>query len=289
MIEQGGVPDLTNPVLVTGFEGWNDAGEAATAAIEHLEQLWSARQIAALDPEDYYDFQVNRPTVGMVDGTRTITWPTTRLSVTRPPGTDRDLILLRGIEPSIHWKAFTGELIEYARGLGVEMVINLGALLAEAPHSRPVPISGTTSDPELADQLALETSRYEGPTGIVGVFQDACAAADLPAVSFWAAIPHYIASMPCPKATLALLRRIEDILDLAVPLGELPERAKIWQESADELVAEDSEIAEYVKQLEDAKDTAELPEASGEFIAREFERYLRRRHEHGDGGSPKPS
>lgn len=289
MIEQGALPNLTGPVLVTGFEGWNDAGEAATAAIEHLEQLWSARRIAALDPEDYYDFQVNRPTVTMVDGARAITWPTTRLAVTRPPGTHRDLVLLRGIEPSIHWKAFTGELIEYARRIGIEMVVNLGALLAESPHSRPVPISGTTSDPDLEQRLSLEPSRYEGPTGIVGVFQDACASAGLPAVSFWAAIPHYVASMPCPKATLALLRRVEDVLDLAVPLGDLPERARVWQESADELVAEDSDIAEYVKQLEDAKDTADLPEASGEFIAREFERYLRRRHEQGEGGSPKPS
>lgn len=287
MIEQGGLPDLTNPVLVTGFEGWNDAGEAATGAIEHLEQLWSARRIAALDPEDYYDFQVNRPTVAMVDGTRSITWPTTRLSVSRPPGTDRDLVLLRGIEPSIHWRTFTAELIDYAKRIGIQLVVNLGALLAESPHSRPVPISGTTSDPDLEQRLSLEPSRYEGPTGIVGVVQDACATAGLPAISFWAAVPHYVASMPCPKATLALLRRIEDVLDLTVPLGDLPARATAWQQNADELVAEDSDIAEYVRQLEEAKDTADLPEASGEFIAREFERYLRRRHEHGEGGTPR--
>jgi len=287
LIEQGGLPDLTDPVLVTGFEGWNDAGEAATGAIEHLEQLWSARRIAALDPEDYYDFQVNRPTVGMVDGTRSITWPTTRLSVTRPPGSDRDLVLLRGIEPSIHWRTFTAELIDYAQRIGIQLAVNLGALLAESPHSRPVPISGTTSDPDLEQRLSLEPSRYEGPTGIVGVFQDACATAGLPAISFWAAVPHYVASMPCPKATLALLRRIEDVLDLTVPLGDLSARATAWQQNADELVAEDSDIAEYVRQLEEAKDTADLPEASGEFIAREFERYLRRRHEHGEGGTPR--
>ena len=287
MIEQGGLPDLTDPVLVTGFEGWNDAGESATGAVEHLEQLWSARRIAALDPEDYYDFQVNRPTVTMGDGTRSISWPTTRLAVTRPPGTDRDLVLLRGIEPSVRWRTFTAELIEYAERIGIQLVVNLGALLAESPHSRPVPISGTTSDPDLEQQLSLEPSRYEGPTGIVGVFQDACAQAGLPAISFWAAVPHYVASMPCPKATLALLRRVEDVLDLTVPLGDLPARAKAWQQNADELVAEDSDIAEYVRQLEEAKDTADLPEASGEFIAREFERYLRRRHEHGEGGSPR--
>ena len=287
MIEQSGRPDLTDPVLVTGFEGWNDAGEAATGAIEHLEQLWSARRIAALDPEDYYDFQVNRPTVGMVDGTRSITWPTTRLSVARPPGSDRDLVLLRGIEPSIHWRTFTAELIDYAQRIGIQLAVNLGALLAESPHSRPVPISGTTSDPDLEQRLSLEPSRYEGPTGIVGVFQDACATAGLPAISFWAAVPHYVASMPCPKATLALLRRIEDVLDLTVPLGDLSARATAWQQNADELVAEDSDIAEYVRQLEEAKDTADLPEASGEFIAREFERYLRRRHEHGEGGTPR--
>jgi len=287
LIEQSGLPDLTDPVLVTGFEGWNDAGEAATGAIEHLEQLWSARRIAALDPEDYYDFQVNRPTVGMVDGTRSITWPTTRLSVARPPGSDRDLVLLRGIEPSIHWRTFTAELIDYAQRIGIQLAVNLGALLAESPHSRPVPISGTTSDPDLEQRLSLEPSRYEGPTGIVGVFQDACATAGLPAISFWAAVPHYVASMPCPKATLALLRRIEDVLDLTVPLGDLSARATAWQQNADELVAEDSDIAEYVRQLEEAKDTADLPEASGEFIAREFERYLRRRHEHGEGGTPR--
>lgn len=274
--------------MIAGFEGWNDAGSAASGALDHLESVWDATEIASLDPEDYYDFQVNRPHVVLEDGQRSIVWPTTRLSVARPPGHHRDVVIVRGIEPNIRWRAYSAELIDYGRRLGVEMVITLGALLAEAPHTRPVPISGSVLDAELAERLGLDQSSYEGPTGIVGVFQDACAAAKLPAVSFWAAVPHYVASVPCPKATVALLRRIEDMLDLAVPLGDLPEEAKAWQQGADELAAKDEEIGEYVRQLEESKDTADLPEATGEFIAREFERYLRRQQEHGGAGPTDP-
>jgi proteasome assembly chaperone (PAC2) family protein len=282
--EPEAVARLVEPIMIAAFEGWNDAGSAASGALDHLESVWESTEIASLDPEDYYDFQVNRPHVVLDDGERSIIWPTTRLSTARLPGHHRDILLVRGIEPNIRWRAYSTELIDYGKRLGVEMVLTLGALLAEAPHTRPVPVSGSVLDHELAERLGLEQSSYEGPTGIVGVFQDACATAGLPAVSFWAAVPHYVASVPCPKATVALLRRIEDMLDISVPLGDLPEETRIWQQGADELAAKDEEIGEYVRQLEESKDTADLPEATGEFIAREFERYLRRQQEHGGSG-----
>jgi len=277
------VSGLRRPVLVSAFEGWNDAGDSATAAVEHLERVWDAQPVAAIDPDDYYDFQVNRPGVTLVDGqTRRITWPTTRFSVCRLPDAARDVVLVRGLEPNMRWRGFCEELLAVSEELGVETVVTLGALLADSPHTRPVPVSGTTSDAAAAAQLGLEPSRYEGPTGIVGVFQDVAARAGLPSVSFWAAVPHYVAQPPCPKATIALLRRVEDLLDLAVPLGDLPEQARTWERQVDELAAEDSEVAAYVAQLEEREPAADLPEASGEAIAKEFERYLRR----GDGGPP---
>jgi proteasome assembly chaperone (PAC2) family protein len=271
------LPELLNPVMLCAFEGWNDAGDAASGAILHLEDVWSATQIGAFDPEDYYDFQVNRPEVAIEDGVRSITWPTTRLSVARIPLATRDVILVHGIEPSMRWRSFTAELITLATELGVEMVVTLGALLADTPHTRPVPVSGSSSNSEISERMGYEPSLYEGPTGIVGVLQHACFSADIPAVSLWAAVPHYVSAPPCPKATLAILARIEDLLDVPVPLDDLTEEAMAWQVGVDELAADDDEVAAYVHQLEDAVDTAELPEASGDAIAREFERYLRRR------------
>jgi len=271
------LPELVDPVMLCAFEGWNDAGDAASGAVLHLEEVWAATQIAEVDPEDYYDFQVNRPEVVIEDGERSITWPTTRISVARIPLATRDVVLVAGIEPSMRWRAFTAELLGIARELGVEMVVTLGALLADTPHTRPVPVSGTSSDEGISVRMGYEPSTYEGPTGIVGVLQDACAAAGIPAVSLWAAVPHYVAQPPCPKATLALLARIEDLLDVPVPLADLPEESRAWQIGVDELAGEDEEIAAYVHQLEEVVDTAELPEASGDAIAREFERYLRRR------------
>jgi len=281
VIELEGVPELIDPVMVAAFEGWNDAGDAASTAVAHLDREWKGEVFAALDAEDYYDFQVNRPTVWMDAGVRKITWPTTRLSVVRVGGDKpRDLVLVRGIEPSMRWRSFCNELLGFAHELGVELVVILGALLGDTPHTRPVPISGTTSDPDLAQRMDLEETKYEGPTGIVGVLQEACTHAGVPAVSLWAAVPHYVSQPPNPKATLALLNRLEDLIDVRIPLGELAEDARAWQVGVDQLAAEDSEVAEYVQTLEEARDTAELPEASGEAIAREFERYLRRR----DGG-----
>ncbi|MEC4016701.1 PAC2 family protein [Streptomyces sp. H27-D2] len=284
MIELEGVPELVDPVMVCSFEGWNDAGDAASAAVEHLDREWKGETFAALDAEDYYDFQVNRPTVFLDNGVRKITWPTTRLSVIRIGGAKpRDLVLVRGIEPSMRWRSFCNEILGFAHELGVEMVVILGALLGDTPHTRPVPVSGVTSDPELAQTMDLEETRYEGPTGIVGILQEACTHAGVPAVSLWAAVPHYVSQPPNPKATLALLNRLEDLIGLRIPLGELAEDARAWQVGVDQLAAEDSEVAEYVQSLEEARDTAELPEASGEAIAREFERYLRRRDQPGPG------
>jgi proteasome assembly chaperone (PAC2) family protein len=282
VIELEGVPELIDPVMVAAFEGWNDAGDAASAAVAHLDREWKGEVFAALDAEDYYDFQVNRPTVFVDNGVRKITWPTTRLSVVRVADSDgkgrpRDLVLVRGMEPSMRWRSFCNEILGFAHELGVEMLVVLGALLGDTPHTRPVPVSGVTSDADLAARMDLEESRYEGPTGIVGILQEACTHAGVPAVSLWAAVPHYVSQPPNPKASLALLNRLEDLLDIRIPLGELSEDARAWQLGVDQLAAEDSEVAEYVQSLEEARDTAELPEASGEAIAREFERYLRRR------------
>lgn len=277
------VPPLRDPVMVAAFEGWNDAGEAASGTVAHLERIWGAHLFADFDPEDYHDFQVSRPQTTIEDGRRRITWPTTRLFWARPPGSARDIVLVRGIEPSMRWRSYVSEVLSYAAALDVGMLVTVGALLADVPHTRPIPVTATSEDPELMRSLDVEPSRYEGPTGIVGVLHDAAAKVGVPGLSLWAAIPHYVGQAPSPKATLALLRRVEELLDVTVPLGDLPEDARAWERGVNELADEDGEIAEYVRQLEEAKDTAELPEASGEAIAREFERYLRRRDDGGPG------
>ena len=278
MIEIEEVPELRSPVLIAAFEGWNDAADAASSVVDHLMKVWNARVVAAIDPEEFYDFQMNRPVVGTNDeGMRRITWPSTQLAVASPPGALRDVILLRGIEPNMRWRQFCAELIAGATELGAELVVTLGALLADTPHTRPIPVTGTATEPDLSDRLKLEQSNYEGPTGIVGVFQDACTQRDIPAVSFWAAVPHYVAQPPCPKATLALVGQLEDLLELSIPLDDLPEESRAWERGVDELAEEDEEIGDYVRALEETRDTADLPEASGEAIAREFERYLKRR------------
>ena len=283
MIEIEDVPELQSPVLIAAFEGWNDAADAASSVIDHLIEVWDAKVVAAIDPEEFYDFQMNRPMVGTDDaGMRRITWPSTQLAVARPPGGHRDVILLRGIEPNMRWRQFCAELLVASEQLGTELVVTMAALLADTPHTRPIPVTGIATEPEIADRLSLEQSSYEGPTGIVGVFQDACTQRDLPAVSFWAAVPHYVAQPPCPKATLALLGQLEDLLEISIPHGELPEEAKAWERGVDELAEEDEEIGDYVRALEETRDTADLPEASGEAIAREFERYLKRRQTGGE-------
>jgi proteasome assembly chaperone (PAC2) family protein len=266
--------------MIAAFAGWNDAGEAATGVIDHLAECWDTTEVARLDPDDYYDFQVNRPTVRLDErGIRRLDWPTTRLLTARAPG-GREIVLLKGIEPNMRWRAFCDELLTSAGELGVQRVITLGALLADVPHTRPVPVTVSGTDDGLARSLGLEWSRYEGPTGIVGVFQNAAGQAGWSASSLWAAVPHYVAQSPCPKATLVLVQKIEDMLDLSIPLGDLPDEAQAWQHGVEELATDDPDVAEYVKRLEEARDTTDLPEASGEHIAREFERYLRRRGDH---------
>ncbi|WP_330932469.1 PAC2 family protein [Spiractinospora alimapuensis] len=281
MAEFPNLPDLVEPVMVAAFEGWNDAGEAASAATEHLASRWETQEVVAVESDEYYDFQVSRPRARIVDGvSQGLQWPATRLSVARPEGAQRDVVLMRGVEPNMRWRAFCSELVTVAQRLGVRRVVLLGALLADSPHTRPIPVTATVSTPELGDRLDLETSSYEGPTGVVGALHDAFTEAGMDAVSLWAAIPHYAAQPPCPKGTLALLRRVEDAAELSVPMGDLPEEARAWERGVDELADEDSDVASYVRSLEEAKDAAELPEASGDAIARDFERYLKRR----DGG-----
>ncbi len=280
VIEFDDVPTLVSPVVIAAFEGWNDAADAASGVVDHLMEVWDARVIGAIDPEEFYDFQVNRPIVGTDDhGFRRLTWPTTRIAVASPPDLDRDVILIRGIEPNMRWRQFCAELLAACDDLDSQLVITLGALLADSPHTRPIPVTGTATEPDLVYRLKLDQSTYEGPTGIVGVFQDACVQLDIPSVSYWAAVPHYVAQPPCPKATLALIGHLEDLLDCTIPLGELPDDARAWERGVDELAEEDEDVADYVRSLEESRDTADLPEASGEAIAREFERYLKRRTE----------
>ena len=283
VFDGAGWPELVDPVLVAAFEGWNDAGDAASGAVEHLELIWDAQPLTEIDPDDYYDFQVNRPTVSLVDGvSRRISWPTTRFSVCRPPGAEFDLVIVRGIEPNMRWRSFCDELLAVIRELDVRIVVTLGALLSDTPHTRPTAVTGTSYDADSAARYGLEKSRYEGPSGIVGVLQDACVAAGIPAISFWAGVPHYVSQPPNPKATLALLHSVEEVLDLPVPLAELPQQSDEWQKLVDEMAAEDDEVTDYIRNLEerdDEIDRSQLGEASGDAIAREFERYLRRRSE----------
>jgi proteasome assembly chaperone (PAC2) family protein len=272
--------------MLAAFEGWNDAGSAASQALVHLRHVWAAEPIDELDPEEYHDFQVNRPTVATEDGQRVITWPSTSISAASLPISGATVVLVQGIEPSMRWRRFCAELLDAAERLGVTTVVTLGALLADVPHSRPIPVTATSDDRELQGVLNLDASTYEGPTGIVGVLQHEAIHRGLRGLSVWAAVPHYVAHPPSPKATVALLARIEELLGEPIPLGDLPEDAQAWQRGVDELAAEDGEIAEYVAQLEEAKDTADLPEATGEAIAREFERYLRRRDRGAGPGGP---
>jgi predicted ATP-grasp superfamily ATP-dependent carboligase len=274
-------------VMIAAFEGWNDAGSAATAALQHLHEVWGAEDVDELDPEEYHDFQVNRPVVTTDDdGRREITWPTTTVASAVLSPTGRRVVLVHGIEPSMRWRRYCRELLDIAEEHDVRTVVTLGALLADVPHTRPIPMTATSESIGLQAVLDVEPSTYEGPTGIVGVLQHTAAERGLQSVSLWAAVPHYVAHPPSPKATLAILARIEELLSEPIPLGDLPEDAEAWQHGVDELAAEDAEIAEYVQQLEEAKDTAELPEASGEAIAREFERYLRRRDRGNPGKGP---
>jgi len=277
---------LRSPVAVAAFEGWNDAADASTAAVEHLEQVWSAKTIAELDPEEFYDFQVNRPTVSQVDGDeRRIEWPTTRFAVASPPDSDIDVVLIRGIEPSTRWRTFCQDVLELCHSLEVTRIVLLGALLADVPYTRSLPISGSaTAGKTDLDRFDLSPTRYEGPTGIVGGLQDACRKAELDAVAFWVHVPHYANNPPCPKATLALLHRVEEILDLPVPMTDLAEESAQWEEKLRTAADQDAELAEYVRELEERAGDDMTP-LSGDEIAQQFERYLRRRGGHAGGAA----
>ena len=281
------IPLLRNPVMIVAFSGWNDAAEAASGAVEHLLSGWRDKSdevvpelIADVDSEDFYDFQVNRPQVSIDDSEiRSITWPTTQVFGLAIPSMQRDLVIVTGVEPSMRWKNFTADLLDLADDLEVSLVMTLGSLLADTPHSRPITVTGTGAHPSIASRLGISVSKYEGPTGILGIIQDGCMRRGIDAISLWAAVPHYAASSPSPKATLALINTIEEFLDISIPMSDLPERSDAWEKEVDELAAEDSEVAEYVKALEESKDAAELPDVSGDSIAKEFERYLRRHQE----------
>jgi proteasome assembly chaperone (PAC2) family protein len=278
-------PELREPVLVCAFKGWNDAGEAATAALAYIRGSFDAHEVARIDPEEFYDFTAVRPTVKVGDeGMREIEWPENSFAVAPVLGAEGDLVMLEGVEPSLRWRRFTEDIVSTARELGVSMVITLGALLADVPHSRPVAITGITSDETLVERLGFEPPSYSGPTGIVGVLQRACADEGLPAVSLWASVPHYVAASPNPKVALALVRAFEGTTGLAVDGGELEEAAEDYERQVTAAVASDPEVRAFVEQLETRMDdhTAENPPDEGELpsadtIARDFQKFLRQR------------
>lgn len=287
------IPALRNPVMLIAFSGWNDAAEAATGAASHILGAWTDAEhaindqvgvvpelIADIDPEEFYDFQVNRPLVDIDESQiRSLTWPGTQIFGLATPNFDFDFIIVRGVEPSMKWKTFTHDLLDLADDLEVQTIITLGSMLADAPHSRPITVTGSGAHPEIAKRLGVEVSRYEGPTGILGVIADACLRRGLDAISLWAAIPHYASNSPSPKATLALINALEDFLEISLPQGELQADSLEWESEVDELAREDSDVAEYVKALEESKDSALLSDVSGEDLARELERFLRRQSE----------
>jgi len=274
-------------VLVAAFRGWNDGAQAASLAAGYLAKLWGAEQIADVDPEGFFDFQATRPHVSLVDGiTRRIEWPETAFYHATPPGLDRDVVLLLGIEPNVRWRSFTELVVGQVEELGVELVVTLGALLADVPHTRPSPVTGSASDAELVKDLGLSTSRYEGPTGIVGVLHDACNKAGIPSASLWAAVPHYVSLTPSPRAAAALCDRLGGLFGVEIDTAELDQAAQTYEEQVSQAVASDEETAAYVEELEHRADTVEedfeLP--SGDALAAELTRYLRER-EAGNGES----
>jgi len=281
------IPLLREPVMVIAFSGWNDAAEAASGAVEHLLSGWRDKNddvipelIANVESEDFYDFQVNRPVVTIDESQiRSITWPSTQVFGMAIPSMKRDLVIVTGVEPSMKWKSFTSDLLDLADDLEVSLIVSLGSLLADTPHTRPITVTATGSHPTIANRLGVSVSKYEGPTGILGIIQDGCMRRGIDAISLWAAVPHYASNAPSPKATLALINNLEEFLDIKIPLSDLPDRSDAWEREVNDLAADDSEIADYVKALEESKDAAELPDVSGDTIAKEFERYLRRQQE----------
>jgi predicted ATP-grasp superfamily ATP-dependent carboligase len=284
-------PDgLRAPALVCAFKGWNDAGDAASAALSFVGASLGATRFATIDPEEFFDFQATRPRIRVVEGgTREITWPEVEVYAARVPRAPRDLILLQGSEPSMRWRAFCRLVIDLAEALGTQLVVSLGALLADVPHSRPVTITGIASEPSLVTRLNVNAATYEGPTGIVGVLHAACAQAGIPTASLWASVPHYVAAAPNPKAALALVRHLEQLVGVSVDAGELEAAAADYERQVNLAVQSDPDVQAFVERLEQqveaeesAPSPADLP--SGDVIAREFQRFLRQRGSEGAGG-----
>jgi proteasome assembly chaperone (PAC2) family protein len=277
-------PDgLRAPALVCAFKGWNDAGDAASAAVSFVGESLGARQFASIDPEDFYDFQAVRPQIKLTDGVaRSIEWPEVKLYEVRVPRAPRDLVLLAGAEPSYRWRTFTGLVVELAEVIGVQLVVTLGALLADVPHTRPVSVTGFASEPSLVQRLALSQSSYEGPTGIIGVLHDACTRVSMPSASLWAAVPHYISAAPNPKAALALIRKLEGLVGVAVDATDLEGAAADYERQVNAAIQHDPDIQAFVEKLEAAvgdegESGFDLP--SGDSIARDLQRFLRQRGE----------
>ncbi len=284
-------PTLNRPVLIAAFRGCNDGGQGASLAAGFLARTWRAARFADIDPESFFDFQATRPHVSLADGvTRQIDWPDNAFYHASVPGTQRDAVLLLGIEPNLRWRTFTNLVTGLAADLGVELVITLGSLLADVPHTRPSPVTGSASDPELVERLGLQASRYEGPTGIVGVLHDACKRTGIPSASLWAAVPHYVSLAPSPRAALALCTRLAGVLETEIDVSELEDAVQSYSEQVSEAVAADPETAAYVEELEQrtAEIEAEADLPTGDAIAAELTRFLRERDEE-DGGTPPPS
>lgn len=263
-------------VLVVAFEGWNDAGEAASGAVRAVRDQLGLVTRLEVEPEDYFDYQFNRPTVSTgEDGRRRLEWPGVTLSA---PVDGTGIHVLLGTEPSRGWKTFAGEIVDAIEVAGITGIVFLGAMLADVPHSRPISVFAGSDNPAVQDFFDLEPSTYEGPVGILSVLAVAAEAAGIPTMSIWASVPHYVHNSPSPKATLALLERLEEFVDVVVDRGTLVEDAATWEDGIDALAEDDEDMAAYIKQLEQARDTVDSPEASGDAIAEEFERYLRRRN-----------
>jgi predicted ATP-grasp superfamily ATP-dependent carboligase len=275
-------PDaLRAPALIAAFKGWNDAGDAASAAVSFFGAALGAERFAQIDPEDFYDFQATRPRIALVDGqTRELEWPAVEVYEARAPRAPRDLVLLQGSEPSMRWRTFSGLVVDLAEALGVQLVVTLGALLADVPHSHPVAMTGHATDPALTERLGLQASSYEGPTGIVGVLHATCARAGLPAASLWASVPHYVAAAPNPKAALALVRRLESLVGVSVDASDLESASADYERQVGLAVQSDPDIQAFVERLERAAAENESNEddlPSGDLLAREFQRFLRQR------------
>jgi len=283
-------PTLRRPVLVAAFRGWNDGGQGASLAGGYLAKQWRATRFAEIEPESFYDFQATRPHVSLVDGmTRRLDWPENAFYHAEIPGSDRDAVVLLGVEPNLRWRTFSGLVLELAQDLGVELLVTLGSLLADVPHTRPAPVTGAATDPALVEELGLEPSRYEGPTGIVGVVHDACRQAAVPSVSLWAAVPHYVSLAPSPRAALALVRRLGELLRVDIDLTELEQASDEYSEQVSEAVSTDAETAAYVEELERRVDMLEAADdlPSGDTLAAELTRFLREREEEdGSGDGP---